>query len=263
MSIKSKKIKSKKLKGAQLLGAAIMLCLLAVFPAFGASIEDRILKAWTRQGDYSDGSGQFITIKVTYYSAEYVEALVRSEAEQNLWTKDEEERYRYTLLKTLNLEECIAFHVNFNVVGTPVYLQPFDRHLKLFAGKQTLEPMDYDKRFNFRLQGQRDGMLWFPRYDKKTGKSLLDGVKDIRLIISGSISQATMRVGDVRFIWDITKDDPSVLKTGVAASRLELDRLIKRLEKLNDDKSKLQKQVDTLDSELSEIDKRIDELQRQ
>ena len=239
---------------------------LAIFaaPAFGAGIADKILNAWTRKGEYSEGSGlQTVALRVTYYSAEYIEALVRSEAEKNLWTKDEEERYKYNLLKTLNLEERIAFHVEFNTTGTPVFLQPFDRHLKLYAGKKVLEPVDYDKRFNFKLQGRRDGMIWFPRYDEKTGKSLLEGVKDIRLLISGSISQATTKTGDVRFVWTITGDDPSILNSGTAASRLELDRLIKRIEKLSTERSALKGQLDALEKELAEIDNRVDELQRQ
>jgi hypothetical protein len=236
----------------------------AAFPAFGASIEEKVLSAWTRKGDYSDGSGfQSISLKVTYYSAEYIEALVRTEAEKNLWTKDEEERYKYNLLKTLNLEECIAFHVDFDTSGTPVFLQPFDRHLKLYVGKKILEPVDYDKRFNFKLQGKRDGMIWFPRYDEKTGKNLLDGIKELRLSISGSISQATTKTGDMRFVWNIAGDDPSVLNSGTAANRLEMDRLIKRLEKLNAERSTLQKQLDAIDKELAEVDDRVDELQRQ
>ncbi|MDR1648775.1 MAG: hypothetical protein LBR71_00815 [Synergistaceae bacterium] len=232
--------------------------------AWAAGVEERVLKAWTRSEERFEGSGiQTVEIRVTYYSAEYIEALVRSEAEKNLWTQDEEERYRYNLLKILNLEERIAFNVAFNTTGTPVYLQPFDKHLKLYAGKRTLEPVDYDKRFNFKLQGRRDGMIWFPRYDEKTGKNLLEGVKDLRLSVSGSISQATTRSGNLLFVWDITGDDPSVLNKGTAAARLELDRLIKRLEKLNADRSGLQKQLDALDEELSAIDTRVDELQRQ
>ena len=232
--------------------------------AVAASVEDRVLRAWTRSEERSEGSGiQTVEIRVTYYSAEYIEALVRSEAEKNLWTRDEEERYRYNLLKVLNLDERIAFHVNFNTTGTPVYLQPFDKHLRLYAGKRTLEPVDYDKRFNFKLQGRRDGMIWFPRYDEKTGKNLLEGVRDLRLSVSGSISQATTRTGNLLFVWDITGDDPSVLNQGTAATRLELDRLIKRLEKLNADRAGLQKQLDALDEELGAIDARVDELQRQ
>jgi hypothetical protein len=122
---------------------AVVLCFPApAFSASGRGVEEKILKAWTRQEEYSDSGIQTVSIKVTYYAAEYIEALVRSEAEKNLWTQDEEERYKYNLLKTLNLEERIAFHVDFNTSGTPVFLQPFDRHLRLYAGKKVLEPVD-------------------------------------------------------------------------------------------------------------------------
>jgi hypothetical protein len=242
-----------------------MVCFVIFLSSFAcADVEDRVMKSWTRSGEYNEGSGmQRVRIRVTYYSAEYIEALVRSEAEKNLWTSDEEERYRYNLLRTLNLDESIAFHFEFDVTGTPVYLQPFDRHLKLFVGKKILEPVDYDRRFNFKLQGQRDGMVWFPRYDEKTGKSFLDGVRDLRLAINGSISQATTRGGDVRFVWDIAGDDPSVLNRGTAAVRLEMDRLIKRVEKLRGDREKLQEQLDVIDKELGEVDDRVSELRNQ
>jgi len=246
--------------------AAIMaLCVLGHAEVAGAArIEERILRSWTRSGEYSDGSGmQFVVIRVTYYSAEYIEALVRSEAEKNLWTKDEEEGYKYNLLKTLNLEENIAFHIELDVTGVPAYLQPFDRQIKLYAGRAILEPVDFDRRFNFKLDGKRDGMVWFPRFDAKTGKNLLDGVKDLRLMISGTITVATTRTGDIRFIWDITGDDPSVLSTGSAAARRELDRLIKRIEKLEADKKALEIQLSAVNKELSDIDTRVDELQRQ
>jgi hypothetical protein len=106
-------------------------------------------------------------------------------------------------------------------------------------------------------------MIWFPRYDEKTGRSLLENLKELRLIISGSISQATTKTGDVRFVWDIRGDDPSVLNSGTAANRLELDRLIKRMDKLKADRSSLRQQLDVIDKELDEVDKRVDELQRQ
>jgi len=248
-----------------LCAAIVALCVLSYAQtASAAGIEQRILAAWSRSGEYSEGSGaQFVRIRVTYYSAEYIEALVRSEAEKNLWTRDEEESYKYNLLKTLNLEETIAFHVEFDVTGVPVYLQPFDRQLRLYAGRATLEPVDYDRRFNFKVDGKRDGMIWFPRFDPKTGKNYLDGVRDLRLQISGSISQATTRTGDVRFIWNITGDDPSVLRTGSAAARLELDRLIRRLDKLRSDKRTLEEQLNAINVELKEINARVDELQRQ
>ena len=227
-----------------------------------ARIAERIMNAWTRSGEFSEGTGaQFVVIRVTYYAAEYIEALIRSEAERNLWTQDEEDRYKYNLLRALNLDETIAFHVEFDVTGMPMYAQPFDRHLQLYAGRTRLEPVDFDRRFNFRIQGRRDGMVWFPRYDAN-GRNHLDGVRDLRLVIRGAISQATLRTGDVRFIWDITGDDPSILTTGSAAARLELDRLIRRVDRLRTDRRSVQEQLDALDAELTEIDARVDELQR-
>jgi hypothetical protein len=239
------------------------LCVFGYVMAAEARIEERILNAWTRSGEFSDGAGaQFVRIRATYYSAEYIEALIRSEAERNLWTQDEEDRYRYSLLRALNLDETIAFHIEFDVAGTPMYPQPFDRHLTLFAGRARLNPVDYDRRFNFRVQGVRDGMVWFPRYDA-SGRSFLDGVRDLHLLISGSISHATTRTGDVRFVWDISGDDPSVLGTGTAAARIEMDRLLRRTEMLRSDRGSIQEQMSALDAELAEINARIDELQRQ
>ncbi|MDO4786617.1 MAG: hypothetical protein Q4A13_06695 [Fretibacterium sp.] len=241
-------------------GAALAFCLVAL--SAWAVDNDAILKKWTRTNSFSEKTGlQTVDLKVTYYSAEYIEALVRSEAEKNLWTKDEMENYKYTLLKTLNLHESIAFHLDLNVTGVPMYAQPFDRHLTLFIGKKRYSPSDYDKRFNFKISGRRDGMVSFPRYDPKTGKDILEGAKDIRLSLSGSVSQATTARGDVLWVWDISKDNPDALGTGKAMDRLELDRLIKRMEKLNADRQELQTQIDALDKELGEVGARIDELQ--
>jgi len=248
-----------------LCAVAMALCVLScALPASAARIEEKILKAWTRSGEYQETGGiQSVAMKVTYYSAEYIEALVRSEAESKLWTKNEEEQFKYNLLKTLNLEENIAFHLEFEVRGSPAYLQPFDRHFKLFAGKAVLEPADYDKRFNFKLDGKRDGMLWFPRYNEKTGKSYLEGIKELRLVVNGSMTLATSKLVDVRFIWDITGDDPSILGSGSAVAKLELDRLIKRIDKLHADREDLQKKLNVVNDELAEINNRVDELQRQ
>ncbi len=240
----------------------VFLCvLITALPAF-ASRESEILKSWTKKDSYTEKAGtQTLEIEVTYYSAEYVEALVRSEAEKNLWTKDEEENYKYTLLKTLNLRDNIAFHISFNVMGTPMYPQPFDRHLTLFIGKKSYKPNDYDKRFNFKLSGKMDGIVTFARYDEKTGKDLLEKAKDIRLILSSSISIALSGRGDVKWVWDITRDNPEALGTGKAVDRLELDRLIKRLAKLSKDKADLQDKIDELDKEINEVNTRVSELQ--
>ncbi len=204
---------------------------------------------------------QRVEVRATYYANEYVEALVNAEAEKNLWTAEELENYKYTLLKTLNLNDSIAFHINMYVEGMPVYAQPFDRHITLLIGKKKYEPSDYDRRFNFKISGSRDGMVYFPRYDPKTGADLLKGVRELRLILDGSISHAISRRGDVVWIWDITKDRPDALKSSKATDRLEVERLFKRIDKLNTDKKDLQTKLDAVNKELNEINARVNELQ--
>ena len=221
-----------------------------------------MLSQWTRGGNYARDADQVVELKITYYSAEYVEALVKSEAEKNMWTNDELERYKYNLLKTLNLDENLAFHIDLNVLGSPLYLSPMDRFFKLRVSGKVYDPVDYDKRFNFKLSGRRDGMMWFRRYDEKTGKNLLENVKDIRLNILSHFSMATAGRGDLIYIWDITKDDPSVLYAGRAAERVELDRLLKRMEKLVNDRKELENQLRKVNDEFDSINKRVEELQR-
>ena len=247
--------------GKKSVGLFLLFCL-AVWVSSAWGSDEDILRKWTRTNSFSEKTDlQTVAIKVTYYSAEYVEALVRSEAEKNLWTKDEMENYKYTLLKSLNLHDSIAFHIDFNVTGIPMHPQPFDRHLTLFVGKRRYNPSDYDKRFNIKISGQRDGMVFFPRYDPKTGKDILEKAKDVRLVLSGAISQATSTGRDVRWVWDLSKDNPEALGTGKAMDRLELDRLIKRMEKLNQERQELQTKIDAIDRELDEVRSRVDELQ--
>ena len=245
-----------------MLSFVIVLCLFAL-PAFAADSEPEAMSRWSRTSEAAEKSGgQRLKIKVTYYANEYVEALVNSEAEKNLWTQDELENYKYTLLKTLNLHESIAFHLKIHVDGVPMYAAPLDKHIWLMIGKNRYTPSDYDKRFNFKISGDRDGMVFFSRYDSKTGKDLLAGANDIRLVFDKSISAALGDRNDLMWVWDIRKDKPEAFaEQGKAVNRLEIDRLLKRLDKLNEERQTLQKQLDELDSELNKVNSRIDELQ--
>ena len=224
--------------------------------------EDPVLRAWSHENEYVDkASDQSLKLKITYYSNEYVEALINSEAEKNLWTNDEMENYKYTLLKNLNLAESIPFHVDMYVRGIPMYAGPFDKHITMMVGKNKYQPIDYDKRFNFKIIGQRDGMVFFPRYDPKTGKEILEGAKDVRIVFDNNISHALDSRGrDVIYVWDLSKDRGKIAG-GKATNRLETDRLIKRSDKLKAERGALQKQIDALDKEYDEVNSRIDELQ--
>ena len=155
--------------------------------AASASDFSKVMARWSKERTFreSDAIGP-LEMKVTYYSAEYIQALIESEADKNLWTKDEKDQFTYSLLKTLNLEETIPVHVEFNNYGPSMHLAPFDEQVSLWLGNKRLKPVDYDKRFNFRLQGQRDGMIFFPRYDEK-GKPLLEKVSTVKLSFHGGI----------------------------------------------------------------------------
>ncbi|NLV82401.1 MAG: hypothetical protein GXZ18_05250, partial [Synergistaceae bacterium] len=104
----------------------------------------------------------------------------------------------------------------------------------------------------------KEGLVFFPRYDAKTGKDLLKGVKTVRLELKSTISPRMKN--DVEFIYDIGNDDPQKVFKGKTADKMETDRLLKRLEKLRKDKAEIDAQLKTVVSEIDTIQKRLDEL---
>lgn len=72
-----------------------------------------------------------------------------------------------------------------------------------------------------------------------------------------------MKFSSIDFFWDVHRDNPEGLYKGRAASRLELDRLIKRIEKLNAEKRDLENKLNEVNNELTTINKRVEELQKQ
>lgn len=242
-----------------------MLCmalLLAVLAASSLAAPEDILKRWSKSETYKNDMGSELEITATYYSAEYIEALVQTEAEKNLWTQDEMENYKYELLKSLQMDEYIPVHIEFDNLGPALRMAPFDRQIWMWIGSEKYSPADYDKRFNFKVSDKRDGLVFFPRYDEN-GEPLLDGVKSVKLSLRGLISPVTTRFNTIDFIWDVYRDDPSKLWSGEAAAKLEIDRLIKRVQKLQEQKAELEAELAGVNSELSEINQRIEELRSQ
>ena len=121
--------------------------------AYAAAI-DNILLRWRKTALYEDNMSN-LTVAVTYYSAELVEAEIQAEAEKNLWTQDELERYKYRYLQMLNLSEMIPIKVEFINNGPTMYPGPFDKMIDMKIGNKTYEPVDYDKRMNFSFQGEK------------------------------------------------------------------------------------------------------------
>ena len=245
-------------------GRPAALALLGILLAAGVAAAldvSPILARWSRTQAFKNDLDGKLDVTATYFAGEYVEAQVQAEAEKNLWTGSELETYKYTFLKGLRLDEMIAVRLEFDNRGPSMHMAPFDEQVVLWIGGKSYKPAEYDPRFNFKLQGKRDGMIFFKRYDDKTGKSLLTGVKSVRLQINGGVSPITDSK-KIDFIWDVANDHPEKLYQGKAAERLELDRLIKRMEKLTQQKKDLEGQLAATLSELETIRKRMDELSK-
>ena len=102
-------------------------------------------------------------------------------------------------------------------------------------------------------------MVFFPRYDEK-GKSLLEKVNTIRLVIKGEISAQTIGKS-IEFMWDTAGDSGGGFTQSHAMERLEADRLIRRLQKLNAEKAELEEGLRTKEQEIGEIEARLAEIQ--
>ena len=239
--------------------AAILLTFCAC--SWGASFQ-QVLDRWTKSRTYisRDDNISRLEIRATYYSAEFIEAYIQREAEANLWTEQETEDYKYKFLQALRLDEMIPVQIEFNNNGPTMHLGPFDIMVSMMIGGKSYKPVDYDKRFNFAFQGKKDGLVYFPRYDERTGRDLLEGVKSVTLELRGSISSSMTRGNATRFIWDVANDDPQRLYKGTTAARIETDRLLKRLENLRKDAADEQSRLKAIEDEISTIQSRLDEL---
>ena len=258
----------RKMKGvSQIMKKSLAIFIMIVLVTFSlasivaADTFDQVLQRWTKNKllidrEFEDSST--LEIWATYYSAEFIEAYVQNEAKNNMWTQSETEDFKYNFVKALRLEDTIPIQIKFENNAETMYLKPFDIFVSLRIGKNVYKPLDYDKRFNFKFQGDKEGLVFFPRYDAKTGKDLLKGVKTVRLELKSTISPRMKN--DVEFIYDIGNDDPQKVFKGKTADKMETDRLLKRLEKLRKDKAEIDAQLKTVVSEIDTIQKRLDEL---
>jgi hypothetical protein len=246
------------------IGILTLLLALLLAGAVAASAEDFAAERrdWERFWEVKQvDSGFRVEFHVALYANRYVEAIVREEAAKNLWTKQEEEEYKYQLLKNLRLSEYLPVKLDILNYGPSMHMAPFDKQVALWIDNKKYTPVEYDTRFNFALQGKRDGLIFFPRYDAKTGKSLLEGAKTVKFSINGSVTQLSKSGGYIDFLFDISRDSPLDL-AGVAAEIGKIDRLLKRSDKLKAQKADLQKQMDAVGQELKMVQDRIDQLQK-
>ncbi|MEG1825504.1 MAG: hypothetical protein RRY12_12625 [Cloacibacillus sp.] len=229
-----------------------------------ADTADQITQRWTKSHLYK-GEDQLsnLLVSATYYSAEYIDAYIQQEAKKNLWTQQELEDYKYKFLNILKLDEMIPVHIAFDNNSSTMYLGPFDIMVGLRIGNTYYKPIDYDKRFNFKFQGKKDGLVYFKRYDDKTGKDLLKGVKQVTLELKPTIQPEITSGRTTKFLWDISKDDPQKLFQGTTMAKMETDRLLKRLEKIRKDKADEQVKLNAITDEETTIKNRLDELAKQ
>ncbi|WP_455599642.1 hypothetical protein [Cloacibacillus sp.] len=242
---------------------AILLCNLSTLAApSSADSFDQALQRWTKSRKIVDEDGANLEVRATYYSAEFIEALIQKEAKDNLWTQQEADNYKYKFLSSLKLDELIPIQIEFINNGPTMFLGPFDIMVKLRISGKTYKSVDYDRRFNFKFQGKKEGLVFFPRFDEKTGKDLLKGVKNVSIEFVPAISPI-LEGRNISFIWDIARDDPQALYKGAAANKLETERLLKRLEKLCKDKAEEEAKLKAINDEISTIQTRLDELAKQ
>ena len=242
-----------------LLMAAVLAVVSLPHTAEAASKYDEALRRWGRFQESQDDMGGRFILRATLYTAEYINTLMESEAEKNLWTASELEDYKYNFLKSLNLEECIAVHLEMENLGASAHMAPFNEMIYMWIGKNRYAPVDYDQRFNLPLSGKRDGMVFFPRFDEKTGEPLLKKDTQIRLILNGAASPVLLN-REIRFTWDVKAESSTM--AGTAADRMEVDRLLRRIEKLSAERTELEAQLEAKNREIKEVTDRIDELQK-
>ena len=222
---------------------------------------EEAMKKWSRSEEYRNKLGARLIVRATLYTSEFIENLIEMEAEKNLWTASEVEDYKYNFLKGLKLDDYVAIYLELNELGPTAHMAPFDEMVHLWVGNKKYAPAEYDTRFNFPLQGKRDGMIYFPRYDEKTGDLLFKKDVSLRFVMVGAASPV-LDGKEVRLAWDVKAGNLDAPTIVAAADRIEIDRLLRRIEKLASEKSDLETQLDAKNREIDEVNSRIEELQR-
>jgi hypothetical protein len=251
----------KKIIFAVLFAACVVTLFAPHALAAAANKYEAAMAKWSRHEEYKDDVGGRFNVRATLYTAEYIDNLMESEAEKNLWTASELEDYKYNFLKGLKLDDYLAIHLELEELGPTAHMAPFNEMVHLWVGNKKYSPAEYDQRFNFPLQGKRDGIVYFPRYDEKTGNPLFNKDATLRLVIVSGASPV-LDAKDVRLNWDIKAGSIGISSAGTAADRIEVDRLLRRMDRLAGEKAELESQLEAKKREIEEINTRIEELQK-
>ncbi|GHV31091.1 hypothetical protein FACS1894167_12920 [Synergistales bacterium] len=228
--------------------------------ASAANKFDAAMARWVRAETYHNDMGGQFTVRATLYTKDYIESLMESEAEKNLWTASELEDYKYNFLKELKLEDNVAIYLELEENGPTAHMAPFNEMVDLWIGNKKYGASDFDPRFNMPLLGKRDGMVYFPRFDEKTGESLFKKKLTLRFEMNPAASPV-LDNRSVRILWDVNPENIGAPGSGTAANRIEVDRLIRRMERLNGERADLEAQLDAKKREIDEVRSRIEDIQ--
>ena len=225
----------------------------------------KIMHSWIRSENRRDSDNSqtsYVEVEAAFFSPEYIEAHVQDQAQLNLWTEQELEDYKYKYLQTLQLDKMIPFLIHIDNSAEAMHMAPFDNIVKMRVGSKTYKPVDYDKRFNFRLMGEIEGLVFFPRYDEKTGKPLIPEKGGTVQLEFNSFMSPILK-SNINLMWSLGNQDINRLYQGKTAARLESDRMLERLEKVRKEKEAIDAKAGTMQQEIDTIQKRLDELQKQ
>lgn len=241
-------------------------CLVLVGVLWGATVAQAVdFKAieakWQKSRELRDEE-MSVKISVIWYAGEYIQALFQQQAEKNLWTQSETDKYAYEFLNSLQLDQYIPVMVAIENTGDKMHMAPFDKQVVLWIGEKRYAPVEYDRRFNFPLLGKVEGLVYFPKFDEKTGKNLLEGASSVKVGIRGAVTPLYTGPGFLDFSFSPGKDKPEAFFSETTKKRMEIDRLLKRMEKLTAEKGELEQKLGALNAELETLHQRMTELQK-
>lgn len=241
-------------------------CLVLVGVLWGAlaaqALDFKAIEAkWQKSRELKDDE-MSVKISVTWYAGEYIQALFQQQAEKNLWTQSETDKYAYEFLSSLQLDQYIPVMLAIENTGDKMHMAPFDKQIVLWIGDKRYEPVEYDRRFNFPLLGKIEGLVYFPKFDEKTGKDLLAGASTVKVGFRGSVTPLYSGPGFIDFAFTPGKDNPDAFFSETTKKRMEIDRLLKRLQKLASEKAELEQKLGAVNAELETLHQRMDELQK-
>lgn len=161
------------MKKISLLVASLLLLLMVMPLTANADSFDQVMQRWMKKQLFQSDMDGNLTVKVIYYSAEYMEAYIQSEAKKNLWTESETEDFKYKFLTALNLNETIPIYIEFVNNGPTMYLGPFDNMVSLRIKNKTYKRSNMTSASTSVFRDRRTVLYSFPGMMSRQAKIYL------------------------------------------------------------------------------------------